>query len=193
MSYPVTRINLTTNNYLLVRQQDIAVQCDTPTIYVSNLHPRVAETHLELLFKSYGEITRVSLVRRRGGSGVGTGSGNSRDRRAYSGHSRRNMMENTMNYTYAFISFKCVDSARLAIEKINGRSLLGKCLIVRPAHDHHTNTTNEKISVDKASLQTTKKQKTATIEKEKLSVETKISAIKRAIADAKKKREAQSL
>eukprot|EP01083_Nonionella_stella_P279372 950405_1 len=40
--------------------------CTSPTLYVSNLHHRISEPHLQKLFQRFGEIHRVVMIRRSG-------------------------------------------------------------------------------------------------------------------------------
>jgi len=149
-------------------RQKASIKCETSTLYVSNLHPRITETHLELLFKTYGEITRVYFVRKR--SDFGT-------------------------VGFAFVEYKSINSAKLAIEKVDGRSLLGKFLVVRPAHNRKrpdvgrcgVDRTSNGVSTEKAS-DVVKSGDIKLINKHRYAVESKIEAVKRAIEDARKKR-----
>lgn len=78
----------------------------TDTIYVSNIHPRIAEVHLQKLFGRFGEIQRVNIVRKQ-----------------------------APIHSIAFIKFSSPKSAKAAIEKVHGQKLLEMTLHVKPAHD----------------------------------------------------------
>jgi len=155
---------------VVVLRRKASVQCDTSTLYVSNLHSRITESHLELLFKAYGEITRVYFVRKRNDFA----------------DSGRNINDPV---GFAFVEYKSIHSAKLAIEKIDGRSLLGRFLVVRPAH-------NRKVGVDRNSNigstgkvgDVMKSGDIKLIKKHRYDVENKIEAVKKAIEDARKKR-----
>lgn len=84
------------------REENLA----TDTIYVSNIHPRIAEVHLQKLFGRFGEIQRVHIVRK-----------------------------HAPKHSFAFIKFSSPRVAKLAIEKTNGQKLLEMSLCVKFAYN----------------------------------------------------------
>jgi RNA recognition motif-containing protein len=112
----------------------LAEETPTRTLYVSNLHHRISEPHLQKLFQRFGEIQRVNLIHRRGaGPPTVTKSGR--------GHSHKQKYQKSVTYSYAFVEFKTMQSANTAMNKLNDVALLGKNLIIKPAHgkSEHTN------------------------------------------------------
>ena len=133
----------------------VASKCQTATLFVGNLHPRIGDAHLTKLFSPYGTLNRVSLVKN-GASGQPKG--------------------------YAFIEFNSVESARMAIRRVDGRVLLQKALAVRPAHEKTGSAANNDVG-DKSSGTGVKDKRQA--RKEKSEVLSKIEAVKRAIEEKK--------
>ena len=80
------------------------------TLYVSNIHPRIAEPHLQKLFGACGQVVRIHFVR------------------------KQNSRKTGVSFVYAFVEYQSEASARIAIEKIHGKKLLGKLLFVRFAN-----------------------------------------------------------
>ena len=138
----------------------IASKCQTSTLFVGGLHPRVADAHLQKLFQPYGKVTRVFQVRHKEGSLEGQPKG------------------------YAFVEFEIADSARAAIRRVDGRSLLGRTLLVRPAHDRTEGSTAEVGSERTDGV--SKVGDARSIRREKSEVESKIEAVKRVIAEKRK-------
>ena len=93
------------------------------------------------------------------------------------------------------MDYKLTESAQLAMEKIDGKSLLGRALVVRPAHSksdassHNDGsggvggTVNGKLPVDVIATGNLRM-----IRKQKNEVENKIELVKRAIEEAKRKK-----
>ena len=133
----------------------VASKCQTATLFVGNLHPRIGDAHLTKLFSPYGTLNRVSLVKN-GASGQPKG--------------------------YAFIEFNSVESARMAIRRVDGRVLLQKALAVRPAHEKTGSAANNDDG-DKSSGTGVKDKRQ--VRKEKSEVLSKIEAVKRAIEEKK--------
>lgn len=163
--------------------QAATISCQTPTVYVSNLHNRIAEPHLQKLFQRFGEINRVNLIRR-------MGSGTSVEPMSESGPSRpqkgsikpaQQQDQHHGGFSYAFVEFKSVQSACTAIEKLKGVALLGRDLVVRPAHEKSdgsggisgSETHGGDIRGSKLSMQSVRKQKSE--------VENKIDALRKAL------------
>ena len=90
---------------------------------------------------------------------------------------------------YAFVEFKNVNAAKLGIEKIDGQSLLGKTLFVRPAHsksnDVRSNSKYEKA--ESSSFVSKNSDEYRKVRKEKNDIQNKIEAVKRAIEEKKQK------
>ncbi len=133
----------------------VASKCQTATLFVGNLHPRIGDAHLTKLFSPYGTLNRVSLVKN-GASGQPKG--------------------------YAFVEFNSVESARMAIRRVDGRVLLQKALAVRPAHEKTGSAANNDNG-DKSSGTGVNDKRQA--RKEKSEVLSKIEAVKRAIEEKK--------
>ena len=135
----------------------MASKCQTATLFVGNLHPRIGDAHLTKLFSPYGTLNRVSLVKN-GASGQPKG--------------------------YAFAEFASVESARMAIRRVDGRMLLNKMLAVRPAHEKTgTAVGNEDGGDGSIGSKDTKDKRQ--VRKEKSEVLSKIEAVKRAIEEKK--------
>jgi len=170
--------------------------CSTSTLYVSNLHPRISEPHLEKLFVRFGDINRVHLIRKMISSGGGSGStGRSTSTHPSKvGTSRSRQQQQQSSYSFAFVEFKTVQAASTAMTKLNGVSLLGKDLVVRPAHgksennnfDGYEKGTGEGGSKDGAGAGGTTS--ATSMRKQRNDVESKIDAVKRALQEKMKKR-----
>lgn len=104
------------------------------TIYVSNIHPRIAEVHLQKLFAKFGDIERVHIYRKQ-----------------------------APKHSYAFIKFVSPESAKVAIEKTNGQKILERSLCVRYAYDRkgetcaQRNSTSSDIGKKKRAMDVQKK------------------------------------
>ncbi len=161
----------------------------TPTVYVSNLHQRVCEAHLQKLFQRFGEISRVHIIRKVLSSSGGNKGSTINNTKAGRGMTRHKQQHQS-GYSYAFVEFKSIQSACTAIEKLNGVTLLGKDLVVRPANGRgQSNGENDNGTADNnegspemkpLSMQNMKKQKH--------DVESRIDAVKRALLEKKKNR-----
>ena len=135
----------------------MASKCQTATLFVGNLHPRIGDAHLTKLFSPYGTLNRVSLVKN-GASGQPKG--------------------------YAFAEFASVESARMAIRRVDGRMLLNKMLAVRPAHEK-TGTAARNEDGGDGSIGSKDTKDKRQVRKEKSEVLSKIEAVKRAIEEKK--------
>jgi len=132
----------------------VASKCQTATLFVGNLHPRIGDAHLTKLFSPYGTLNRISLVKN-GASGQPKG--------------------------YAFVEFNSVESARMAIRRVDGRVLLHRALAVRPANEKTGPAAND--DGDRSSGIDVKDKRQ--VRKEKSEVLSKIEAVKRAIEEKK--------
>ena len=134
----------------------------TSTLYVSNLHPRIAEPHLQKLF---GNACRIHFVRKPNTRNTGT------------------------SYTYAFVQYQSNAAARTAMNKFHGQKLLGKELVVRQASDK-----NDAVLGNKSCHGAPGKRRESDavvderlLKRQKNDVQSKIEAVKKAIADSKRK------
>lgn len=149
----------------------IASKCQTSTLFVGSLHPRITDAHLHKLFQPYGSINRVHIC-------------------THSLHDERNAGKPK---GYAFVEYTTIDSARLAIMKLDGRTLLGRALVVRPAHDKTGGTTGASTdSMDGTAAAGVKgSSDPRLLRKEKTEIESKMEAVKRAIEEKKRKQQQQ--
>ena len=133
---------------------------DLPSvIYVSNLHPRVGEAHLQKLFEFYGNISSIRLIR------------------------KQDLRGSKSPFSYAFIDYKHHLSARRAIEKVHGKSLLGKVMVVRYANEnseHHLRSRKGVNSDGGRIVNTQEVQKQ--FSKESNDIQKKIEAVKKALS-----------
>lgn len=141
-------------------------QHENKTIYVSNLHPRIAEAHLQKLFGAYGEVVRIHLVRK----------------------------PNT-GHMFAFVQYQTIRSAKDAIGKVHGKILLGKDLIVRYAHDRNSDgsvgssAAGSSTSIKRRTLdgEINRDGDERLLKKQKYDVQSKIESVKRALEESKRK------
>lgn len=159
--------------------------CTSSTLYVSNLHTRISEPHLQKLFQRFGEIVRINLIRRVSGSS-GTSIRGTRNNNPQAGGTKHkhkshhhNQQEQQNSYTYAFVEFKTVQSATDAMQKVNGVTLLGMDLYVRPAHAKANESGTDNGEGNQVSLQSVKKQFS--------DVESKIDALKKTLIEKQSK------
>lgn len=160
--------------------------CSSSTLYVSNLHTRISEPHLQKLFQRFGEIVRINLIRRvsvSGSSGKGTSIRGTRSNNHQGGWTKHNQHHNQQqqqnSYTYAFVEFKTVQSAIIAMQKVNGITLLGMDLLVRPAHAKGNESGIDNGEGNQVSLQSVKKQCS--------DVESKIDALRKTLMEKQSK------
>mmetsp|Transcript_32240 Transcript_32240/g.48085 ORF Transcript_32240/g.48085 Transcript_32240/m.48085 type:complete len:254 (-) Transcript_32240:280-1041(-) len=153
-------------------------RCQNGSLFVGSLHPRVADIHLRKLFEPYGTVQRVHRVRGENYHGSSTPS---------SGVSRN----------FAFVEFATRESAQLAMERVHGRVLLGKNLVVRPARERAKTDRGgisgaRDVDIEASSSSNDGKQgddgnaRKRNVAKERSEIELKIAAVKRAL-EAKKK------
>jgi RNA recognition motif-containing protein len=134
------------------------VQLQTPKVFIGGLHRNVTETHVEKLMMPYGSIVKVNLVLQPGSS---TSKG------------------------FAFCQYETLEQAASAVSALDGRALLGRRLLVRPAFEQQRPTAPG-IGMAAGGGGTNKANSTGVSrEKEQRNLETKIQAIKRKIAATK--------
>ena len=141
-----------------------AVKCDTPSLFVGNLHPRISDLHLEKLFKPYGELLRIHIV-------TGSPPTETSKPRAAQKQPPKHFSLSQKPRGYAFVEYKTVESAKWAISRLNGRQLLGKSLAVRPSHRKQNESGAKNPTSDR---------------KEYAALESRIEAVKKAIELKKK-------
>ena len=145
-----------------------AALCDTNSLFVGGLHPRISDLHLQKLFSPYGEIVRISIVT----------------------HNKNDYKPNKYATSllaskgYAFVEYTNIESARLAITRLNGRQLMGRSLAVRPSRRKMADVARSSGGSDsgKGTTQITAEE----ARREYGAVQSKIEAVKRAIEQKKK-------
>ena len=153
------------------QQQQIkqsAVVCETNCLFVGGLHPRIADVHLQKLFKPYGKIDRINVVTHPNNTDKST-----KTSAKYGGGSLQ------QSKGYAFVEYSSVESARLAISRLNGRQLMGRSLAVRPSR-------KKMAEIARASKDAGKGETVEEARREYSAVQSKIEAVKRAIEEKKK-------
>ena len=145
-----------------------AVLCETNCLFVGGLHPRIADVHLQKLFKPYGKIDRINVVTHPNNTDKST-----KTSAKYGGGSLQ------QSKGYAFVEYSSVESARLAISRLNGRQLMGRSLAVRPSR-------KKMAEIARASKDAGKGETVEEARREYSAVQSKIEAVKRAIEEKKK-------
>lgn len=145
-----------------------AVVCETNCVFVGGLHPRIADVHLQKLFKPYGKIDRINVVTHPNNTDKST-----KTSAKYGGGSLQ------QSKGYAFVEYSSVESARLAISRLNGRQLMGRSLAVRPSR-------KKMAEIARASKDAGKGETVEEARREYSAVQSKIEAVKRAIDEKKK-------
>ena len=145
-----------------------AVLCETNCLFVGGLHPRIADVHLQKLFKPYGKIDRINVVTHPNNTDKST-----KTSAKYGGGSLQ------QSKGYAFVEYGSVESARLAISRLNGRQLMGRSLAVRPSR-------KKMAEIARASKDAGQGETVEEARREYSAVQSKIEAVKRAIEEKKK-------
>ena len=145
-----------------------AVVCETNCVFVGGLHPRIADVHLQKLFKPYGKVDRINVVTHPNNTDKST-----KTSAKYGGGSLQ------QSKGYAFVEYSSVESARLAISRLNGRQLMGRSLAVRPSR-------KKMAEIARASKDAGKGETVEEARREYSAVQSKIEAVKRAIDEKKK-------
>ena len=147
--------------------ESLELENERNTLYVSNLHPRIAEVHLQKLFGKYGAIVRIHFMR------------------------KPNLRNPRRHYTYAFVKYRSNESAQIAVEKVHDRTLLGQKMVVRYANSGRSD--SDFGSAARRGTHTAKRQGSDVtpderiLKKQKNDVQKKIEAVKRALARKKEK------
>lgn len=113
-----------------------SVRATSPTVYIGNLHPRVAQVHLEKLMKRFGTIERLELCFDRMGRPRG----------------------------YAFCEYQTKESAQTAMDTLHNRRLSGRNLVVRPANDQSPRDTGGLLLNQQQPKQRTNKRNRASLD-----------------------------
>ena len=145
-----------------------AASCDTNSLFVGGLHPRIGDLHLQKLFSPYGEIVRISIV--------------THNKNDYKPNKYATSLQQSKGY--AFVEYTNIESARLAIARLNGRMLMGRSLAVRPSRRKMADVARSSGGGDsgKGTTQITAEE----ARREYGAVQSKIEAVKRAIEQKKK-------
>lgn len=134
------------------------VEVQTPKLFIGGLHRSVTETHVEKLMMPYGTIVRVNLI-------LQPGTGNSKG--------------------FAFCQYQRAEDAAAAVAALDGRTLLGKRILVKPAHEQQRSGVG---GLHKgSSAPPSAPLSAASTEKERRNIESKIQAVKRKIQQAQQK------
>ncbi|KAL9190935.1 hypothetical protein ACHAXT_000641 [Thalassiosira profunda] len=145
--------------------------CDTTSLFVGGLHPRIGDLHLQKLFSPYGEVVRINIVSHSPAS-------------KSSPHSKAKIPPKYMalqqSKGYAFVEYTRVESARLAMSRLDGRELMGRKLAVRPSRRKTSGLASSRDGDGK--MEVTKEEARRQVG----AVESKIDALKRAIEQKKK-------
>jgi RNA recognition motif-containing protein len=156
---------------------------------VGNLPPQLAEVHLQKLFQAYGEVKRVHLV---SNSYINpTGSNNNNNATQHKQHHVQ--PRGGPNKGFGFVELDNVEAATLAMRKIHGKMLLGRPLVVRPAHNN-TNSGAADIGgggMNSNTATVTSNSNPHAVKREAVSMEAKIAAVKRALQAKLKAKAAQ--
>jgi RNA recognition motif-containing protein len=155
-----------------------APSCDTTSLFVGGLHPRIGDLHLQKLFSPYGEIVRINIV-----------TNNPSDSQSHNIHSKtvvpaKYKVGLHQSKGYAFVEYTSVESAQLAISRLDGRQLMGKTLAVRPSRRKTNNQDRVGPGVNAGKTGTAVSAEEA--RREYKAVQSKIEAVKRAIEQNKK-------
>lgn len=150
--------------------------CDTNSLFVGGLHPRIADVHLQKLFSPYGEIARINIVTHNPNDSKSNAHSKSATSAKYASHLQQSK-------GYAFVEYTNIESARLAMSRLNGRQLMGRSLAVRPSK-RKMGEGGGRLGGDSGKAGTKFTPEEA--RREYGAVESKIEAVKRAIEQKKK-------
>ena len=167
-----TSITVADSEDIQNRHTTATIRCNTSTIFVGGLHPRIGDIHLQKLFAPYGTIVRVHLVRHKPGATPTQGNPTAKSKAPL-----KHAFGSQQSKGYAFVEYDTIESAQLAMERLDGKSLLGKNLVVRPS---------KKQSADSASALITTTMTADEARQEYKSVQSKIDSLKKALEQKKK-------
>eukprot|EP00588_Corethron_pennatum_P004278 CAMPEP_0194283356 /NCGR_PEP_ID=MMETSP0169-20130528/25182_1 /TAXON_ID=218684 /ORGANISM="Corethron pennatum, Strain L29A3" /LENGTH=248 /DNA_ID=CAMNT_0039028931 /DNA_START=74 /DNA_END=817 /DNA_ORIENTATION=+ len=143
------------------------VTLHSPKLFVAGLHSCVLDIHLTKLFSPYGSVSRAVVI-----SGA--------DDHGSAGASTRR------SKGYGFVEMGSVHEARAAMNAINGRILLRKKLVVKPARPSTTGGASSGGGLNSSGRSD---ETTATVKNDdRNSIDAKIMAVKRAINNNRKTR-----
>mmetsp|Transcript_22706 Transcript_22706/g.36860 ORF Transcript_22706/g.36860 Transcript_22706/m.36860 type:complete len:250 (-) Transcript_22706:82-831(-) len=150
--------------------------CDTSSLFVGGLHPRIADLHLQKLFSPYGEIVRINIVTHNPNETKPNVHSKSKIPPKYAAGLQQSK-------GYAFVEYTNIESARLAMSRLDGRRLMGRSLAVRPSRRKMTDGRVGSASDTGKSIATKTPEEAR---KEYGAVQSKIEALKRAIEERKR-------
>jgi splicing factor U2AF subunit len=150
--HPETQSDDNTNKAASSSSSHPEAQLQTSKVFIGGLHRNVTETHVEKLMMPYGSIVSVNLV-------LQPGSGASKG--------------------FAFCQYQTLEQAAAAVAALDGRALLGRRLLVRPAYEKQSSAT---IGMPTGGAN---KPSGVSTEKQRQNLETKIQAIKRKLQETK--------
>jgi RNA recognition motif-containing protein len=142
-----------------------SLTCNTTTLFVGSLHPRIGDLHLQKLFSPYGSINRIHIVTHKPGVPPSQGNPMSKTKA-----STKHSFGSQHSKGYAFVEYSTIESARMAMSRLDGRSLLGKNLVVRPA-------TRQKMDRSDGTEEATAEE----AKKEVKSLQSKIDSVRKAL------------
>lgn len=155
------------------------VKCDTNTLFVGELHPRIGDLHLQKLFSPYGKVVRIHIVSHKSNDFPKHQNNNNHSRTAIPTKYTTGLQQSK---GYAFVEYTNIGSARLAMSRLDGRQLMGRSLAVRPSrkrmNDQGSGGGGEKTGTKAVSVEDTRREYTA--------IQSKIEAVKRAIEQKNK-------
>jgi RNA recognition motif-containing protein len=156
--------------------------CDTTTLFVGGLHPRIGDLHLQKLFSPYGEVVRINIVTHNPSMNPRPASTHSK-----SATPTKYIAGLHQSKGFAFVEYKNIESARLAMSRLDRRQLMGRSLAVRPALKKLGDIS---VGIGSGATSTGAESKVTADEAKRQygAVQSKIEAVKRAIE--RKKREA---
>lgn len=149
-----------------------SLSCDTSSLFVGGLHPRISDLHLQKLFAPYGEIVRINVVTNH----LESPSGNIYSKVTAPPKFKAGLQQSK---GYAFVEYTNVESARHAILRLDGRQLMGRSLVVRPSRRKTCNL--DRVSSGTTSGKAGTKLSAEEARREYRAVQSKIEAVKRAI------------
>mmetsp|Transcript_40774 Transcript_40774/g.95663 ORF Transcript_40774/g.95663 Transcript_40774/m.95663 type:complete len:162 (-) Transcript_40774:104-589(-) len=142
-----------------------------PKLFIGGLHSSILDIHLTKLFSTYGNVSRAVVI-----SGTDDHTGTKRPK------------------GYGFVEMESIQEANNAMKAIDGRKLLGRELVVRPARAGGTARHSSATAVTRLGDDNMERKRKAdeqyypqNIRKQKKDIEAKILAIKNAISKRTRK------
>ncbi|KAL3823246.1 hypothetical protein ACHAXA_011091 [Cyclostephanos tholiformis] len=165
----------------VIRRDPTAPSCDTCTLFVGGLHPRIGDLHLRKLFSPYGEIIRIHIV-------THNPSEIKHDDNAVHSKAAISAKYATGPHRskgFAFVEYARIESARLAMTRLDGRQLMGRSLAVRPSRKRTSELSRGGCSGGMMNAPGGAKVSAEDARREYIAVQSKIEAVKRAINQKK--------